>query len=873
MKHIDVEHESGPVRLLDLPALLGHRLVQLPMVLRILVENHIRLEGADVIPRLLHALDDWLEGKPCEHELTLRPNRLLMHDTTCTPALVDLAAMRDVLAHEGLNPASLKPTLPVDVSVDHSTAVDHYASPAALPMNLEHEYERNRERYAFMKWAANCMGNITVHPPGTGIMHTLNLEQLSSVVHLEGNSKGSDGYHQAYPDFMVGTDSHTPMVNGLGVLGWGIGGLEAEGIALGQAITMKLPRVTGVKLLGKLKPGVQSTDLALRLTHELRMLDVTGDFVEFHGPGVSGLSVGERAVVANMAPEYGATTGYFPVDGMSIDYLAATNRPAHQLDLVRTVLSAMGLWFDPQASPRYDKTLTLDLASVRTRLAGPRRPQDLLSSQEARGAIERVLQRKLNADEPSAGNTPPDGAVGIAAITSCTNTTDPALLITAGLLARAARERGLQSKPWVKTSLAPGSPSARQYLVRAGLLPDLEQLGFHIVGFGCTTCIGNSGPLPAIIESALEQEKAVVAVLSGNRNFPGRVHPKLNLGLLASPALVIAYALKGDVLEDIQETALGIGNDGKPVYLHDIWPSAQAVQQTLLANCLKDDVTTEYLAARRHPAWDSLKVSDSQCFPWSAQSSSLRPPPFAARKYRDYHHHFEANPLLALGDDITTDHISPAGWVDPLSAAGQWLRAAGETESGMTVYAAYRGNWEVMLRGAFSNMSVVNHLGHDIPAGYTRHAGTGELVILTEAARRYRSEHRSTVIVAGHRFGMGSSRDWAAKAIALLGVRAVIALSFERIHRTNLIGMGVLPLVLSEALSNGLTESSCLHVKLAGETLTPGNACHIDIQHQNGQVTSVAAVAAVETRMEALVLQKGGMFSHVLDQAMGHFPT
>ncbi|MCL4158418.1 UNVERIFIED_CONTAM: hypothetical protein GTU68_031907, partial [Idotea baltica] len=585
------------------------------------------------------------------------------------------------------------------ICVDHSLSVDAYGRSDALKRNQDAELVRNGERYAFMKWASQSMDNLRVHPPGSGIMHTTNLEQLSTLLVV------NDGL--AHPDMLLGTDSHTPMVNGIGVLGWGVGGLEAESVMFGQAVSLAFPDVVGVELTGCLQPGVLATDLALEVTHVLRESNVTGSFVEFYGPGVSSLTADDRAVIANMAPEYGASTGYFPVDSNTLSYLERTARPASLIETIALSFRAQGLWFDQHATPVFNRTVTLNLDELIPLVAGPHRPQDRHPLPGARTAVELAIERNLNIpDEVGV----PDGAVGIAAITSCTNTSSPRLLITAGLFARNANKLGLRPPDWVKTSHSPGSPSAIIYLTRAGLLDDLAAIGFDIVGFGCATCIGNSGPLPPTISAALDEGKAIVAVLSGNRNFPGRVHPKLDLGFLASPPLVVAYALKGDVLTDLHNDPLGFTPAGKPVFLRDLWPDANAIDEALELAYEKKDIPIAFDQAHKSEGWGSISAPTTACFPWRTDSRYLRSPKFVSKKERNRLGKYVASPLLVFGDDMTTDHISPAGAIDPNSEAGKWLIARGASSTDLNVYAAYRGNWEVMLRGMFTNQRARNYL-------------------------------------------------------------------------------------------------------------------------------------------------------------------
>lgn len=849
----------APLHVTDLAGVLGARLPRLPHVLRLLSENHLRETGAPGL--LLAALDDWLAGRGTAFEFAFRPNRILMHDTTCTPAIADIAGLRDAVAEAGGNPEDLTPQLPVEVSVDHSLAVDVYATPEAAARNGAREIARNRERYAFLKWASANLQGVHVNPPGTGIMHTINLEQLATV--LEVHDDGT-----AHPDMLLGTDSHTPMINGIGVLGWGIGGLEAESVMFGQPAALAMPQVIGVRLEGALPAGTLSTDLALEVTHRLRLLDVTGAFAEFFGPGVSSLSAGDRAVIANMAPEYGASTGYFPVDGRTVEYLAATGRPAHLTAMIEPVFRTMGLWFDAEGAPHFDRCITIDLSDLRPLVAGPRRPQDRCAPSRARAGIEAAIGRPL---APAGKDEVPDGAVGVAAITSCTNTTDPRLLITAGLLARKARQRGLQVPLWVKTSLAPGSPSAQDYLERAGLTGDLSALGFDIVGFGCTTCIGNSGPLPPVIEAALAKGKAICAVLSGNRNFPGRVHPKLDLGYLASPPLVVAYAIKGRIDGDILSGPVGLDPDGAPVHLSEIWPDAAEVDAAMARGLRAGDVPRAFAQASGNADWQAIECPSTPQFAWDPASRSLRRPKFASLSETTRLGHYAAAPLMVLGDDMTTDHISPAGWIAPVSEAGKWLVDRGATPDDLNVYASYRGNWEVMLRGLFTNRLARNYLAEGL-APATTVLEDGTRLPLHLAAEHLRAGGTPVVLLAGARYGMGSSRDWAAKGVALLGARAVIARSFERIHRQNLIGMGVVPLVITDGFipsDAGITAADRFKIDLLADGLVPNQRVTVAWLRAKGTRVDISCRADVQTGQEVTLLQQGGVLATILNRTLG----
>jgi aconitate hydratase len=836
----------------------------MPYIHRILLENVLRTAGDDA-QMAKQAFLEWVETGGSDVEIPFLPNRVLMHDTTCGPALVDIAGMRSALAEAGGDPALLNPVVPVDVSTDHSVAVDVFGTASALERNVRREYERNAERYSFMKWATNTLAHFRVHPPGTGIMHTLNLERLATVA----TALQRDGVLWAVPDTLIGTDSHTPMINGIGVLGWGVGGLEAESVFFGMPVALRVPDVVGVRLTGSLREGVLATDLALVVTHLLRQSDLQDKFVEFFGPGVSNLTAGDRAVVANMTPEFGANGGYFPIDRQSIGYLARTGRSREHCAFVEAYAKRAGIWFDHNATPRYSSTVELDLATVEASLAGPRRPQDRIAIGDTRAAIAGMKRKAIT---PLVEGEPNDGAVAIAAITSCTNTSDPRLLIAAGLVARKACAFGLRPPRWVKTSTAPGSPTAERYLRRAGLLDDLEAIGFGIVGYGCTTCIGNSGPLTEPVVSAIaERDILPVAVLSGNRNFPGRVHPQLEAGFLASPPMVVAFALAGTVELDIIEDPIGISADGRPVSLKMLWPQASEIDEALTLASSTSDFAPSYDAAETSEAWKDLPAPTSTLFPWDESSTYIRRPPFANIGSGTRLGVYEAHPILVVGDDITTDHISPAGAIPPTGDAGRHLIERGENPIDLNVFSSRRGNWEVMIRGLFTNKTVRNLIGEDIPPGSTIHAGTGEVLSLWEAAKRYKAEGRSTVIVAGERYGMGSSRDWAAKGVALLGVRAVLTSSFERIHRWNLIGMGVLPLRLPTGTTPetlGLSADATIIIEADPSSISPRAAIAIGIRYADGSLVSLDATAAIETHAEVEILRAGGVLPLILKRLM-----
>ncbi len=855
--------DSRTYHFTDLPALFGDRLFRLPYVLRLLLENALRNMREPERSAAVEALFAWLETGTSETEIEFQPGRVLMHDTTSTPALVDIAAMRDALAEAGVDPAVLNPGLPVDVSVDHSLAVEVFGRPDASVENLRHEMRRNAERYAFLRWAASVLQGVRIHPPGTGIMHTINLEQLATVVKTEVR----DGNTWAVPDMMIGTDSHTPMINGIGVLGWGVGGLEAQTVMFGMPTMLRIPEVIGVRLTGALRPGVLATDLALTVTQRLRDIGVSGEFVEFHGPGAATLAAGERCVVANMAPEYGATTGYFAIDTRTLDYLRTTGREEAHLRLVETHAKKSGLWFDPAAEPRYTRTIEINLATIGMQIAGPRRPQDLLDYTAARKTLAALgFTPKLPPHEM------PRHPVAIAAITSCTNTSDPGLLIAAGLVARKARALGLKVPAWVKTSLGPGSPAASTYLKRAGLMDDLAAVGFDIVGFGCTTCIGNAGALPDVIRDAAAQGSIhPVAVLSGNRNFPGRIHPDLDLGFLMSPPLVIAFALAGDAERDLGSEPVQTGADGTAVYLRDLWPTREEVSAHVALAASPDDYQREFTLASRNPVWHALEAPGTPRFPWNPASTALRRPPFAALDEGSRLGRYSAYPLLVLGDDITTDHISPASAIPQESLVADFLVARGDDRRDLNVFASRRGNWEVMMRGAFHSKTLVNLLQPGLPLAHTLHVPSGEVLPIWEVADRYRAAGDAVVLVAGERYGTGSSRDWAAKGQRLLGIRAVLAASFERIHRSNLIGMGILPLRLPAGVNPAtlkLVPGDRIEIDATADALSPRGAVPVRVRRADGRVEAFDAQASVETRLEVQLLRDGGVIPSILQKTI-----
>ena len=859
--HFSVAHQSYAV--VDLPALCGDKLQQLPVVLRLLLENAVRHMTGEERLLAVQSIFDWLETGTSEAEIAFQPGRVLMHDTTSTPALVDIAAMRNALAEAGVDPTVLNPGLQVDVSVDHSLAVEAYAKPNAATENLQHEIRRNSERYRFLRWASQVLKGVSINPPGTGIMHTINLEQLATVVTTE----QKNGQTWAVPDMMIGTDSHTPMVNGIGVLGWGVGGLEAQTVMFGMPTMLRIPDVVGVKLVGQFAPGVLATDLALVVTHELRKLGVTGEFVEFYGPGVSDLTAGDRSVVANMAPEYGATTGYFPIDSNTLDYLKSTGRSDTALALVESYAKRQGLWFDGAAEPRYTKCITIDLSAIEMHIAGPKRPQDLLPYAKSGAALA-----ALNFQPTTRSDTLPKHPVAIAAITSCTNTSDPALLIAAGLLARKARQLGVKVPHWVKTSLGPGSPAAASYLKRAGLLDDLEAVGFGIVGYGCTTCIGNSGGLPpSIVEAQQAQQIQPVAILSGNRNFPGRIHPELELAYIMSPPLVIAFGLAGDASKDLSQEPIQVLDNGTPVYLKDIWPTHVEIQQHVTKALDATDFHRDFIIATANPMWKALQAPDTPLYPWDDASTILRRPPFAAVTEGSQLGTYKAYPLLVVGDDVTTDHISPASAIPSNSLVADFLVERGDDRNDLNVFASRRGNWEVMMRAAFHSKTLVNLLKPNMPVAHTLHVPSGDVQPIWNVAQRYRDAGQSVVLVAGERYGMGSSRDWAAKGQRLLGIRAVLAVSFERIHRSNLIGMGILPLLMPAGVTpQTLAIQAGDQVEITADVamVNPRASIQVRVLRADGRVEEFQARAAVETQLEVELLRDGGVIPSILQKTI-----
>ncbi|MFL6844114.1 MAG: aconitate hydratase AcnA [Allosphingosinicella sp.] len=852
---------------------------RLPFSMKVLLENLLRFEDGKTVTREdIQALVDWQDNPAGPaREIQYRPARVLMQDFTGVPAVVDLAAMRDAMAKLGGNAERINPLVPVHLVIDHSVMVDEFGTPRAFEANVALEYHRNMERYEFLKWGSTAFRNFEVVPPGTGICHQVNLEYIARGVW---SSRDPEGQDVAYPDTLVGTDSHTTMVNGLGVLGWGVGGIEAEAAMLGQPVSMLIPEVVGFHLSGALGEGITATDLVLTVTQMLRQKGVVGRFVEFYGEGVSALSVADRATIANMAPEYGATCGFFPIDMKTLDYMRLTGRSEDQVALTEAYAKAQGLWLEPGHihEPVFTDRLELDMASVEPSLAGPKRPQDKVPlsrvdeefianfSKEYGHALAELETRVPvpgDAAVPDLGH----GDVVIAAITSCTNTSNPAVLVAAGLVARKARAKGLDSKPWVKTSLAPGSQVVTDYLDRAGLSEDLNAIGFDLVGYGCTTCIGNSGPLPEPISAAIHKNDLVAAsVLSGNRNFEGRVSPDVRANYLASPPLVVAYALKGTVAGDMIEEPLGTGSDGQPVFLKDVWPTNDEVRRLVDEHVHGDLFRARYADVYKgDDKWRSIPVAGGETYAWSAGSTYIQNPPYfegMSMTPVPPSDIADARLLAVFGDSITTDHISPAGAIKADSPAGNYLSEHQVSRLDFNSYGARRGNHEVMMRGTFANIRIKNRMVPGTEGGFTRHIPSGELMPIYDAAMRYKSEDTPLVIVAGKEYGTGSSRDWAAKGTNLLGVRAVIAEAYERIHRSNLVGMGVLPLqfVGDVPIFEGTETFSVSGI--AG--LQPRQEIEVKVTKADGSAFAFTARVRIDTLNELEYFRAGGILHYVL---------
>ena len=846
---------------------------RLPFSMKVLLENLLRFEdgGFTVSTGDIQAIADWQKNPTTGDEIQYRPARVLLQDFTGVPCVVDLAAMRDAIAKLGGDTSKINPQVPVNLVIDHSVMVDEFGHPKAFEQNVEIEYQRNAERYDFLKWGSKSLNNFYAVPPGTGICHQVNLENIAQAVW---SSTDQNGQTVAYPDTCVGTDSHTTMINGLGVLGWGVGGIEAEAAMLGQPVSMLIPEVVGFKLTGELKEGVTATDLVLTCTQMLRAHGVVGRFVEYFGPGLASLSLADRATLANMAPEYGATCGFFGIDDKTLDYLRLTGREEDQIALVEAYAREQGFWIDPAIDPVFSSTLELDLGTVVPSLAGPKRPQDKVVLTQVDEVFNKDLgdvYKKTNARVPVAGKDHDigDGDVVIAAITSCTNTSNPGVLVAAGLVAKKADELGLKPKPWVKTSLAPGSQVVTDYLEKAGLQSHLDNIGFNLVGYGCTTCIGNSGPLAEPISKAINENNIVAAsVISGNRNFEGRVSPDVRANFLASPPLVVAYALKGTVTEDFTTTPIGQGKDGQDVYLRDIWPTNQEVATVMsgaLDRAMFQARYADVYKGDKH--WQAINVTGSETYSWRAGSTYIANPPYfeglemTPAPVGDI---IDAKPLAILGDSITTDHISPAGSIKADSPAGKWLMEHQVAKEDFNSYGSRRGHHEVMMRGTFANIRIKNEMVPGIEGGMSRFGD--EVMPIYDAAMAHKANGTPMVVVAGKEYGTGSSRDWAAKGTNLLGVRAVIVESFERIHRSNLVGMGVLPLQFKDGETRetlGLTGDDSFTITGVA-ALQPRQDVTVEVTRKDGSRFTFTALCRIDTANEVEYFMNGGILQYVL---------
>ncbi len=871
-------------------------MTNLPKSLKVLLENLLRHEDNETVSaKDIEALATWLEHRTSDQEIQYRPARVLMQDFTGVPAVVDLAAMRAAMLKAGGDPQKINPLSAVDLVIDHSVMVDKFGTQDAFTQNVVIEMARNNERYEFLRWGQKAFDNFRVVPPGTGICHQVNLEYLGQAVWTE--EKDQETY--AFPDTLVGTDSHTTMINGLGVLGWGVGGIEAEAAMLGQPVSMLIPEVVGFQLLGKLKEGVTATDLVLTVVKMLRDKGVVGKFVEFFGDGLADLPLADRATIANMAPEYGATCGFFPIDDITLNYMRLTGRDAERIELVEAYAKAQGLWREAGDTPVFTDTLVLDMSEVRASIAGPKRPQDKVLLEDSRAAFASFMQgsadvtqkqavtlleeggggagvdAQLSFDKTPTGSLKEralqDGDVVIAAITSCTNTSNPSVMLAAGLLAQKALARGLQRKDWVKSSLAPGSKVVTDYLAKTGLAASLDALGFNLVGYGCTTCIGNSGPLMDVVEHDIEKNNiTVAAVLSGNRNFEGRIHPLVKTNWLASPPLVVAFALAGNITMDLVNEPLGQDLDGKDVYLKDIWPS-QAEVEAAVAKVSTDMFKKEYSAVfDGDAAWQDIAVVDSETYDWKDDSTYIQLPPFfetiteAPAKVTDIH---GMKALAILGDSVTTDHISPAGNIKADSPAGVYLRSRGVKSIEFNSYGSRRGNHEVMMRGTFANIRIKNEMLEGIEGGLTRYIPSGETMSIFDAAMKYQQDKTPLMVIAGKEYGSGSSRDWAAKGTNLLGVKAVLTESFERIHRSNLVGMGVLPLQFKHGdtrKSLNLTGSETFSLTGLSDNIKPMQDVMLEITYPSGEKKEVAVLCRIDTLNEVDYFKAGGILHYVL---------
>jgi len=847
---------------------------RLPNSMKVLLENMLRFEdeGFTVSTDDIQAIVDWQKNPVTGSEIQYRPARVLLQDFTGVPCVVDLAAMRDAISKLGGDTAKINPQVPVNLVIDHSVMVDEFGHPKAFEKNVELEYQRNAERYDFLKWGSKSFQNFSAVPPGTGICHQVNLEHIGKGVW---SSEDSDGNLVAYPDTCVGTDSHTTMINGLGVLGWGVGGIEAEAAMLGQPISMLIPKVVGFKLTGKMAEGITATDLVLTCVQILREVGVVGSFVEFYGPGVSALSLADRATIANMAPEYGATCGFFGVDDKTLDYLRLTGRSEEEIALVEAYSKEQGMWFEPDQEPVFSNTLELDVSTVVPSLAGPKRPQDKIILPEVDELFNGDLKATYKKDAPvrvsveGKDHDIGDGDVVIAAITSCTNTSNPDVLIAAGLVAKKAVEKGLKPKPWVKTSLAPGSQVVTDYLEKAGLQEHLDAIGFDLVGYGCTTCIGNSGPLAAPISAAINGNDIVAAsVLSGNRNFEGRVSPDVRANFLASPPLVVAYALKGTVTQDITTTPIGQDQDGNDVMLADIWPSNEEVAKVRSGAIDRQMFEARYGDVYKGDEhWQAIEVEASDTYQWRPGSTYIANPPYfeglemTPAPIIDI---TDAKPLAVLGDSVTTDHISPAGAIKADSPGGEYLMSNQVAKQDFNSYGSRRGNHEVMMRGTFANIRIKNEMVPGVEGGYTTY--NGEQMAIYDAAMKHKADGTPLVVVGGKEYGTGSSRDWAAKGTILLGVRAVIVESFERIHRSNLVGMGVLPLQFKQGETRdtlALTADDTFTIKGLA-TLAPQQDIEVEVTRADGTNFTITALCRIDTANEMEYYKNGGILQYVL---------
>jgi len=853
----------------DLPA---EKILTLPYCLKILLENLLRHQHEIFVTNDdIEALVNWNPSQAPSQEIGFVPARVLLQDFTGVPAVVDLAAMRDAMDELGGDVGSINPLVPVDLVIDHSVMVDHFGSPEAFKKNTDREVQRNIERYQFLRWGQQAFSNFRIVPPGTGIVHQVNLEYLASTVFVKDTPEGKF----AYPDSLVGTDSHTTMINGLGVLGWGVGGIEAEAAMLGQPISMLIPEVVGFQMSGALPEGTTATDLVLTVTQQLREHNVVGKFVEFYGDGLSSLSLADRATISNMAPEYGATCGIFPVDEKTLEYLRLSGREEQQVQLVEAYMRAMGMWHDAESvTARYSSTLSLNLTDVIPSIAGPKRPQDRIALKDASQAFKETLSahQSLNlisgAGEFQGEPQLEDGAVVIAAITSCTNTSNPSVMVAAGLLAKKAMKKGLMTKPWVKTSLAPGSKVVTDYLNHDGLLESLEALGFYLVGYGCTTCIGNSGPLPEEMVTEIQQRDLLVtSVLSGNRNFEGRIHSEVRANYLASPPLVVAYALAGNMNINIATDALGVDQEGKNVYLRDLWPDTNEVQefinQHIDAGLFQEKYRDVFSGDQ---VWQDIPVESGARYPWP-ESTYVRQPPFfqdmqaTPKAVTDI---TDARCLVSVGDSITTDHISPAGSIETDSPAGSYLQGHSINKSDFNSYGSRRGNHEVMMRGTFANVRLRTQLAPGTEGSFTNYLPDREQMSIYDAAMKYQTAGVPTIVLAGKEYGTGSSRDWAAKGPALLGVKAVIAESFERIHRSNLIGMGILPLQFCDGETAGGLGLNGHETFTIEAPALDSQQVMVSATNEDGKTMNFSAVVRIDTPNEYYYFENGGILSYVL---------